>query len=376
MLKFIFPERLARDGFWWRNLALFILGGCLSHLGATALEAYFGTGLLHQYMIFFGGVVLLALSFAGARANDIRQKGGDDGMAHLGFGLPLAMTFCLLVLDEPPSMLQPKIMGGFTLVPLLSLVWVLTLGISLVAFFYLACVGPKDPREQPVDVVMPRHPFMGVPLVLLSVMCFFYVFTLSVAHYKAPALLAAAEKGNADAQRDAAEMYLEGITVKRDVDASVKWLTRAANGGDAYAQLLLGMRYDHGTDGVAWDDAKAAAWYRKSAAQGFPAAQFALGQQYALGQGVKRDYVQAHKWYSLAAAADPDFDTTPLAEERLIELEKLMTKQQLKQVKRFRPKPPPPPPPSSGDVFTAPIPGEPAPPPPPGSKLQRKAKDG
>ena len=46
-------------------------------------------------------------------------------------------------------------------------------------------------------------------------------------------------------------------------------------------------------------------WYRKAADQGHAGAQNNLGVMYRDGQGVKQDYVQAHKWLNLAAARYP-----------------------------------------------------------------------
>jgi len=42
-------------------------------------------------------------------------------------------------------------------------------------------------------------------------------------------------------------------------------------------------------------------WYRKAAAQGLANAQDNLGVMYGKGRGVPQDYVQAHKWFNLAA---------------------------------------------------------------------------
>jgi TPR repeat protein len=42
-------------------------------------------------------------------------------------------------------------------------------------------------------------------------------------------------------------------------------------------------------------------WYRKAAEQGVTQAQFNLGVAYAKGQGIPLDFVQAHKWFNLAA---------------------------------------------------------------------------
>ena len=50
-------------------------------------------------------------------------------------------------------------------------------------------------------------------------------------------------------------------------------------------------------------DPKAAGrWFRRAAEQGFAAAQQALGLMYDEGYGVAQDYVQAHMWFTIAAA--------------------------------------------------------------------------
>jgi hypothetical protein len=43
-------------------------------------------------------------------------------------------------------------------------------------------------------------------------------------------------------------------------------------------------------------------WISRAADQGFVVAQFALGEMYALGQGVPEDAVLAHKWFNLSGA--------------------------------------------------------------------------
>ena len=49
------------------------------------------------------------------------------------------------------------------------------------------------------------------------------------------------------------------------------------------------------------DYATASRLYRALADQGYAVAQFTLGFMYAEGQGVPQNYVQAVKWYRLAA---------------------------------------------------------------------------
>jgi uncharacterized protein len=42
-------------------------------------------------------------------------------------------------------------------------------------------------------------------------------------------------------------------------------------------------------------------WFRKAAEQGDAKGQLSLGIMYGDGTGVPQDYVEAHKWYNLAA---------------------------------------------------------------------------
>ena len=51
------------------------------------------------------------------------------------------------------------------------------------------------------------------------------------------------------------------------------------------------------------DDREAVRWYRLAAEQGDADAQLNLGIMYFNGEGVPQDYVQAHKWFNLAAAS-------------------------------------------------------------------------
>jgi hypothetical protein len=57
--------------------------------------------------------------------------------------------------------------------------------------------------------------------------------------------------------------------------------------------------------GVSQDYVEAAKWCRKAAEQGNAMAQMLLGAMYHNGQGVPRDYVQAQMWLTLAAVGFP-----------------------------------------------------------------------
>ena len=82
---------------------------------------------------------------------------------------------------------------------------------------------------------------------------------------------------------------------------SIGELRRQAERGVAEAQFALGDAYALG-QGVPHDEAEAVAWWRLAAAQGHATAQVALGGAYANGWGgVPQDYQVAVTWYHRAA---------------------------------------------------------------------------
>ena len=70
--------------------------------------------------------------------------------------------------------------------------------------------------------------------------------------------------------------------------------------GNAEAQNNLGFLYYTG-QGVPQDYVEAARWYRLAADQGLAEAQYNLGLMYAEGEGVPQDDAEAARWYRLAA---------------------------------------------------------------------------
>ena len=95
-------------------------------------------------------------------------------------------------------------------------------------------------------------------------------------------------------------MYDLGEGVPENKTEAVKWLTLAAEQGDAEAQYWLGFMYDNG-DGVPADDMEAVKWYTLAAEQGYALAQGTLAFMYYRGLGVDRDYKEAAKWFRKAA---------------------------------------------------------------------------
>lgn len=102
---------------------------------------------------------------------------------------------------------------------------------------------------------------------------------------------------NAGAFEDGMEALKHG-----DYNTANRLMRPLAEQGDAKAQNKLGQMFALGR-GVRRDYSEAVYWYRKAAEQGVAEAQFSLGFMYEMGRGVPRDYVAAHKWLDLAATA-------------------------------------------------------------------------
>ena len=137
----------------------------------------------------------------------------------------------------------------------------------------------------------------------------------------------AAGQGNGEAQFLLGSMWADGDGVPQDAFEAAFWLRKAAaqdvpgakallqkitreaaerprldaDPQDAAGRLALGRAYEEG-DGVPWDAAQAAVWYRKAAEQGNAEARRRLGLLYEKGRGVRQDAAQAAVWYRKAAA--------------------------------------------------------------------------
>ncbi len=83
-------------------------------------------------------------------------------------------------------------------------------------------------------------------------------------------------------------------------DREIQDLIYQAKKGDAEAQYNLGGIYSMGGS-VPQDYVEAFKWYRMAAEQGYIKAQSILGSIYEYGRGVPQDYAKAVKWYWIAA---------------------------------------------------------------------------
>jgi serine/threonine protein kinase len=114
-------------------------------------------------------------------------------------------------------------------------------------------------------------------------------------------VLKAANAGDAKAQVEIANRYFYALNgVGKDYSQAVAWYRKAADQGSAVGQSDLGSLYYYG-HGLPQDYAQALFWFRKAADQGDASADANLGVMYANGQGVPQDYAQAVAWHRKAA---------------------------------------------------------------------------
>jgi hypothetical protein len=111
-----------------------------------------------------------------------------------------------------------------------------------------------------------------------------------------------AEKGQGLAEYILGLMYTNAQGVSENYPEGLKWLQKAGEQGEAKAQFAVGVAYFKGL-GVQKDYGEALKWYRRAADQGLGVAQYNLGAMYAKGEAVTQDIVTAHLLYGLAATS-------------------------------------------------------------------------
>jgi TPR repeat protein len=97
-------------------------------------------------------------------------------------------------------------------------------------------------------------------------------------------------------------MYLYGDGFVQDYGEALKFLTLAAEEGNAAAMLHLAEMLERGV-GVPSDVTGAIIWYTRVAELGGASAQLALGRIFSRGVGIPVDVAAALKWYSAAGAS-------------------------------------------------------------------------
>lgn len=99
------------------------------------------------------------------------------------------------------------------------------------------------------------------------------------------------------------EVVRDGYALLRQTlaEKSIDEIKKAAEGGDAEAQYLLGIAYNAG-EGVTADPERTAYWLRRAAVRGFSRAQFAYGQRLYWGWGeTETNKTEGFDWWMVAA---------------------------------------------------------------------------
>lgn len=144
-------------------------------------------------------------------------------------------------------------------------------------------------------------------------------------------LTKAAKAGDAYAQSQLGQMYLAGDGVPRDPAAGLDWLTRAAEQGDPISENYLGYVLAAGQFLEPRLDL-AIAWFRKAASKHLPIAMENLGESlFKLSNGADQD-VEALTWYLLAKAHGHSLDHEQL--ERQNTLTSRMTEPQIQKAEK------------------------------------------
>ncbi|KAK7466964.1 hypothetical protein VKT23_004028 [Stygiomarasmius scandens] len=114
----------------------------------------------------------------------------------------------------------------------------------------------------------------------------------------------AAHLGYTQSQYKLGQCYEYGaLTCPVDPRRSIAWYTKAAEKGDAEAELALSGWYLTGSEGVLkQSDSEAYLWARRAANKGLSKAEYAVGYYAEVGIGVNQDIEFAKRWYMRAAA--------------------------------------------------------------------------
>ncbi len=139
--------------------------------------------------------------------------------------------------------------------------------------------------------------------------------------------------------------YENGVVAdeKKDYRKAIEWYEIAAQKGDPLAQFKLGhwLGFAQAFGEMPFskylprDDVRGAKLLMLSANQGFADAQSILALLYQNGIGVGKDYVQAYKWYGLAALRFISEKKVNFAANQRERIAALLTQQQVAEAQRL-----------------------------------------
>jgi localization factor PodJL len=117
----------------------------------------------------------------------------------------------------------------------------------------------------------------------------------------------AAAKGHVPSQYRIGTLFERGLGVPADIGRAKAWYKRAAEQGNVKAMHNLAVLSANSEGGQTPDYTTAAQWFLEAANRGLADSQFNLAVLHENGLGVRKDNVEAAKWYAIAArGGDPE----------------------------------------------------------------------
>ncbi len=115
-------------------------------------------------------------------------------------------------------------------------------------------------------------------------------------------LLPLADNGDAKAQYIIGSMCERGLGIPQNYRESCRWYDLAYKQNDGMAVFRTGEIHHQGLMGFKQNFDIARGCFNKAALQGISEAQYNLGTIYEKGEGVDVNFIEAHKWYNIAAS--------------------------------------------------------------------------
>lgn len=123
----------------------------------------------------------------------------------------------------------------------------------------------------------------------------------------------AAEQGFQKAQLGLAECCKNGIGMEKDIKKALYWYEKAAEQGNVQAQRETASIYTGAFDMTLKNVEQEAYWYEKAAEQGDAFSQYAIGNCYLRGEGVKKSFYRAKEWTIRSAEQENEYGEFQLA---------------------------------------------------------------
>jgi uncharacterized protein len=120
--------------------------------------------------------------------------------------------------------------------------------------------------------------------------------------------------------------------VPQDRSQAAAWYRKAAEQGDARAQFNLGLMYRYGP-GYSPGLEEWAVMFHPAPGHTGPTAQGSPAAKYSPGSGIPKDYIEAHKWMSLAVARATG-DSQKRFENERDSLARVMTPEQIAEAEK------------------------------------------